>query len=54
MRRHKFIVSYYNETEAPVGVLKTELGWKPESSYPPESGVEPLNCMVEHALESVR
>ena len=24
-----------------------------ESSYLPGSGVEPLNCMIEHALESV-
>ena len=35
-------------------ILPTLKGWKPESSYPSGSGVEPLNCMNEHALESVR
>ena len=34
--------------------LPTLEGWKPESSYLPGSGVDPLNCMIEHALESVR
>ena len=32
----------------------TSEGWNPESSHLPGSGVEPLNCMIEHALESGR
>ena len=33
----------------------TDLGrMEPESSYLPGSGVEPLQCMIEHAFESVR
>jgi hypothetical protein len=34
-------------------ILPTSGGWKSESSYLPGSGAEPLNCMTEHALESV-
>ena len=34
--------------------LPTSEGWKPESSYLLESGVEPLQCMIEYAFESVR
>ena len=35
-------------------ILPTSEGWKPESSYLPGSGVEPLNRMIKHALKSVR
>ena len=52
--RHPMAAQGLNPQPKLVLILPTSEGWKPESSYMPGNGVEPLNCMIEHALQSVR